>query len=130
MDIVSQLAFYSDYAYATRFPTYWFLTIINTLPPQEAQTKKVRYAKYITEDIERFSPSLILILASSPTIGDLNENETLNGYFSFSPEFQNAMLHYKKTDRLTVDRATFYKGTPYDFPYILVWDVYTRVSTK
>lgn len=127
MDIVSQIAFYSNHTYATRFPSFWFLS---NLEDNSSANKKERFATYIAEDIERFAPSLILVMAESPAIGALHESETIAGYFAFSPEFEKAMSSYEKTDRLTVDRAYFYKGTPYDFPYLITWDVYKKVPDQ
>ena len=125
MDIVSQLAFYSDYEYATRFPTFWFLADKNQI-----QSKKERFANYITEDIEHYAPSLMLILTSSPALDKIKGNKTIIEYFSYSSNFRRVMKKYQKIDNLTVDRSIFYKDTPYDFPYRLGWDVYKRVSSE
>lgn len=127
MDIVSQLALYSEHTYATRFPSFWFLSTFQNEPPNDTQK---RFADYVAKDIERFSPSLIFVMVESPAVGVLDENKTLAGYFTFSPEFEKVMSTYEKTDRLTVDRAYFYKGTPYDFPYLITWDIYTKVSEE
>lgn len=130
MDIVSQLAFYSHNQYATRFPSFWFLANINALPAENKQAATLRYARYVAEDINRFSPSLILVLSSSPALDQVKQDDTLMTFFPSSPEFESAISRYTKTDRLTMDRAAFYKDTPYDFPYMLTWDVYTKVSDE
>lgn len=130
MDIVSQLAFYSHNQYATRFPSFWFLANINALTAENKQAATLRYARYVAEDINRFSPSLILVLSSSPALDQVKQDDTLMTFFPESPEFESAISRYTKTDRLTMDRAAFYKDTPYDFPYMLTWDVYTKVSDE
>ncbi len=124
MDIVSQLAFYSDFIYATRFPTFWFLINID----DNDIKKRQRFANYIIEDINKYNPSLLLILSSSPELDKIKGNKTVIEYFAFSHDFKKTMKQYQKIDNLTVDRAIFYKDTPYDFPYILKWDVYKRVK--
>ncbi len=125
MDIVSQIAFYSNFEYATRFPTFWFLADKN----QQESTKE-RFANYVAEDIEQYNPSLILVLSSSPELDKIEGKKTLIEYFSFSDNFNRVIKKYKKIDNLTVDRSIFYKDTPYDFPYRIKWDVYKRVSEE
>ncbi len=110
MDIVSQIAFYSGHTYATRFPAFWFQPRIN-------QEGKIRFSKYIAEDIQRFRPSLIFIPKADKNPLD---------FYAVSEEFKMAFEPYKKVDELTVDRAFFYKDTKFDFSYKLTWDVYKK----
>lgn len=110
MDIVSQIAYYSGHVYATRFPAFWF-------QPQITPEAKIRFSKYIAEDIKTHNPSLIFVPKAE---------ENLLDFYSVSPEFSKTLDAYQKTDQLTLDRAFFYEDTKYDFPYILTWDVYTK----
>lgn len=110
MDIVSQIAFYSPHTYATRFPAFWF-------QPQINEEGKVRFSRYIAEDIIKHEPALLLIPKAEKNLLD---------FYSVSPEFNQAISAYQKSDQLTVNRAFFYKDTKYDFSYDLTWDVYTK----
>jgi len=46
------------------------------------------FANYITEDIELYAPSLMLILTSSPTLDKVKGDKTIIEYFSFSSNFK------------------------------------------
>lgn len=110
MDIVSQIAFYTNHTYATRFPAFWF-------QPQITENGKVRFSRYIAEDLNTFAPSLIFVPQAEQNFFD---------FYAVSDEFKQAIAPYHKTDELTVDRAFFYKDTKYYFLHILTWDVYTK----
>lgn len=126
MDIVSQIGFYSPHTYATRFPSFWFMTANAHLSDQEILNKTTQYGQYIAEDLDRYTPSLLLILAKTEDQGEFTNDMDVAQIFAVSDEFKSALSNYDKIDRLTVDRAYFYKDTPYDFPYELTWDVYKR----
>jgi len=130
MDIISQLGFYSQHTYATRFPSFWFMTSHARLSEEDATAKTIKFGNYIAEDIQRYQPSLLFILAKTEDQGEFNETENVMSIFEISDKFKDAVAPYKKIDRLTIDRAYFYKDTPYDFPYEMAWDVYKKDETE
>lgn len=130
MDIISQLGFYSKHTYATRFPSFWFMTAHARLSEEDATAKTIKYGEYIAEDIQKYQPSLLLILSKTQDQGEFNESENVMNIFEISDKFKQAVAPYKKIDRLTIDRAYFYKDTPYDFRYEMTWDIYKKDKTK
>ncbi len=131
MDIVSQLAFYSNHLYATRFPAFWFQPglegkvkpVFHANYSESIEDAKIRYANYIAEDITRISPALILIERPKHAT---EQSQTFTGFYAVSKKFQNVISQYKKFDSLTIDRAYFYKDTKYDHEHFLTWDVYKK----
>lgn len=131
MGIVNQVAFYSDNVYATRFPVYWALAgiisrgYIKDLSDDERHEIKERHVNYAVEDIERFSPSLILLYKhdeADPTDSAPYINTILD-----HPKIIKAMSSYKKIDNFSVDRAYFYKAGANSAPHKLNWDVYKKI---
>lgn len=141
MDIISQIAFYTGYPYATRFPSYWFIPGFNlqtSLPDKIKQSaayqEKIkeahkRYAEYVVQDLEHYNPSLLLILQNPPHTPKKDAFDYFD-VFSLSPRFQEITQEFEKTGEFKTDRAYFYKNTKYDYEYMLTWDVYKKKIPK
>lgn len=140
LEIVSQTAFYTGFPYATRFPAYWFIPGFNlqTSQPeniknsaayrQKIESAHKRYADYVAQDLERYTPSLLLIMQNPPH----TPKEVSFDYFSFfsiSPAFKKISENYEKTGTFSTDRAYYFRDTKYDFEYMLTWDVYKKKET-
>ena len=133
MDIMNQLAFYSDDLHASRFPSFWFQPAIDGLVPfseidgrETREDIKHRFTDYIAEDIKHMSPSLLFILHKGKNDNVDTAPDEFIEYFSISPKFRDILSEYKKIDRLIVDRSYFYQDTKYDYTHLLTWDVYKK----
>lgn len=124
MDIVSQIAFYSQDIYATRFPALWFIPGLRDSHDAAAKEKQKHFADMVGEDIARYKPAMILL----QRIADKGSIEFFD-YFSTSDIFREQAGKYQRYDVLSVERGqNFYKGTRYAFEHVITWDVYKRVG--
>lgn len=135
MDIVSQIAYYYPALYASRFPTFWFypmtemklgdpVAAAGVTPEEMADLQAIneKYFAYVTQDIEHFQPSVLILIQSEakPLKKNTPENKILDAFIG----------QYKKVNELEIDRALFYKNTKYDFPYTVKFDVYLHVDSQ
>lgn len=137
MEIVSQTAFYAGGTYATRFPGFWYIAMLEGTPfPGPAKERRniesgltrenrMRFAGYTAQDLERFAPNVMLIL-TSPAEGSDSPAFDYFDYFSQNPEFQKQAEKYEKIGIFKTDRAFYFRDTRYDYEHILTWDVYKR----
>ena len=51
-------------------------------------------------------------------------------YFSTNSDFINIMEKYKRSGEFSTDRQGYLKGTSFDNPLILQWDVYILKETN
>jgi hypothetical protein len=141
MEIISQIAFYTGYGYATRFPSYWFIPGFKSLTDlPEHVTESVayqerleeahkRYAGYVAEDLRRYDTSLLLIMQNPPHIPEEHAFDYFN-FFSLDADFRDITSGYTRTGTFSADRGYFLRNTKYDYEYILHWDVYKRRNTE
>lgn len=129
MDIVSQIAFYSQDVYATRFPALWFTPKLRNnsdINSTEIQKKQKQFADMVGEDLARYKPSMILLQRT-----ENQDSLKFFEYFSTSDIFRKEAEKYQRYDVLNVERGqNFYKGTRYAFEYVITWDVYKRVGKE
>ncbi len=138
MEIASQIGFYIKGKYATRFPGYWFIPIMEGTPfpdkgtatiSPEIQKERTRFAGYVAQDIKSFKPSLIMVL-TTPAQGSTKSAFDYFDYFSLNPEFQKEVKNYKSIEEFSTDRSYFFRDTRHDYRYILTWKVYKHEKEK
>ncbi len=130
MEIVSQTAFYINGTYTTRFPGYWFIPLLEkklkrvdiNIKEQAIEDKK-RFSRYAGEDLSEHKPNLVMVL-STPPEGTEDKPFDYFSYFSEDPKFKAASKKYKKTDEFKTDRGFYFQDTPYEYEYILTWNVF------
>lgn len=115
MDIISQIAFYSPHTYATRFPTFWFLS------NKKLQKINNHFIQMVATDINTHKPKVLFDLKA-----DNKNDKTLFEQLMKNGLFADAIAKYEKKDTLSINRKVFYAGTKYDFDDILEWDIYIR----
>ena len=133
MDIMQQIQFYSGIEFASRFPSFWFLYEIrqkledhkDTSTPEETKRYtelKYKYYNYVKEDFKHYTPSVLLLIEQDRD--PMFENQAA------SEIMHEIMENYVMVDKITLDRAIFYKRTMYGFHYDVTWDVYVRKNSK
>lgn len=140
MEIVSQTAFYLGGSYATRFPGYWYIALLEDTPfpgpanqretnePLRTAADRRRFADYTAQDLARFKPEIILVLTTPSEYSDRPAFDYFD-YFSQNPAFADETRKYEKTGAFETDRAFYFRDTRYDYAHILSWDVYKRTDT-
>lgn len=133
IEIMNPTVAYMGYTHATRFPTLWFIPKIlthtknNTDAEEKAfyQGLKDKYTQFVAEDMEYYKPSIMLIASelkiASPTPFDFFK------FFNENKKFRDIISeHYEKGEQLQFDQADYFKGTSFDYPAILTYDIYRR----
>jgi len=132
MEISSQIGFYVKGTYATRFPGYWFIPVMEgTAFPDKGNAnlspllhkQRQHFASYVSDDLSKFKPSLIMVL-TTPAQGSSKPAFDYFDYFSIEPKFKDLAENYHFVEQFSTDRGYFFRDTRHGYRYILTWDVY------
>ncbi len=132
IEVFLPTAAHSNMAWASRFPTLWFLPELTRQlkkgNPSKALPLKKKYTDYILEDFKNFKPSIVLI-ARNISFG-VENNFQLIEFLEESSAFKEYFhSNYAKAPLFSFDRADYFKGTSLRTSYIYEYDVYKRVSS-
>lgn len=126
IEITHQTALYGGYSWASRFPSFWFLTGLHnnpTLSPEIFAEKQQKYAALVTEDLAKYQPQIILLGEFK-----LAEEKFFDfvSFFSVSDSFRKEWSRYKRQDDFTMDQRVYFTGTNLAKPRPMTYQVYIR----
>jgi hypothetical protein len=119
IEVVHQTALYADAFHASRFASFWFLP---SLLLSHDDAMKTRFSGYLSEDLERYHPSVLFILKDVRIIG--NEPFDFVDYFSQDKRVADVFAAYEKTETIQVARDDYFRGTALKTNMIWTYDVY------
>lgn len=126
IEITHQTALYSGYPWASRFPSYWFLTGLYSNPEMPApliEEKKEKYAQMVAEDLSKYKPQVILLGEFK-----ISENEFFDfvSFFSLNSNFRKEWSHYELDGDFKMDQRVYFAGTNLAKPRPMTYQVYIR----
>ncbi len=125
METISQSAIYTGVNLASRFPALWWLPGLDKLPPAERERKFTQYAGYMTEDLRRYKPKILIIGTDLRVFG--TPDFDFMKFFGRYPPLREEMSHYRKTGQLKDNRRNYQRGTALDYDFFITYDIYERV---
>jgi hypothetical protein len=125
METISQAAIYTGTTNASRFPTLWWLPKLDKMTPSEREKKFVQYAGYITEDMQRYRPRIMMIGTGLHVFG--TDDFDFMTFFGRYPPLREELGRYRKTGQLKDNLRDYLRGTQYDFDFFIVYDIYERI---
>ncbi|HTK83726.1 MAG TPA: hypothetical protein VL625_01460 [Patescibacteria group bacterium] len=125
METISQSAIYTGVNLGSRFPALWWLPGLDKLPPAECEKKFAQYAGYMTEDLRRYKPKILIIGTGLRVFG--TPDFDFMKFFGRYPPFHEEMSHYRKTGQLKDNRRNYQRGTPLDYDFFITYDIYERI---
>lgn len=130
-----ETALYSNSFHASRFISLWFEPMLAcgyaghnpALTGSELDRLYTKYARMVTEDIERYNPS-VLILTKTPDIcpDDHELPFDFGEFFGNYEPFANEWRNYRFDQEIQFDRTLYFAGTSADKPHMMNFDVYRR----
>lgn len=132
VEIFNPTAALMGYTVGTRFSGMWFFSqlLINLeskdpLPLAQAKQDLEKTYKMVTEDLEHYEPSILLIAKDLKV--ETQDKFDFISFFSKHPPFKHIIKeHYEKTGILKFDRGLYFKGTSLKDEFILDFDIYKR----
>jgi hypothetical protein len=125
METISQAAIYTGTVNASRFPALWWLPRFEKLTPSERESKFTQYAGYITEDLQRYKPRIMMIGTNLRVIGPDDFN--FMTFFRRYPPLRKELSQYRKTGQLKDNLRDYLRGTQYDSDFFITYDIYKRI---
>jgi hypothetical protein len=137
-EIAQKIAYYANADYASRFPSYWFLSQLLLEQDRHAHGRPAgmtgaeiegyrhKFAKMTAEDLARWKPQLALI-GSFEVIGGRGPFDFV-GWFHADRDFAREWAHYKKTGVVAAPFDDYLPGALRERGSTLTFDVYRRVK--
>jgi hypothetical protein len=124
-----ETALYTNSLHASRFISLWFEPMLacGTAAPEDLDRLYAKYAAMVTEDLERYKPSILLITKAPDTCPDgstlpFDFGQFFGNYPAFAAEWQN----YRFDQQIEFDRALYFAGTSADKSHMMNFDIYRR----
>lgn len=126
IEITHQTALYGGYSWASRFPSFWFLTGLHnnpSLPAATFQEKQDKYAAMVAEDLKKYRPYIILL--GEFKLSDEKYFDFVS-FFSSSEDFRKEWAHYERQEDFSMDQRVYFTGTSLAKPRPITYQVYIR----
>ncbi len=111
LEIIHQLALYSERVHASRFPSFWFLPKLiepknDILDENEKEKLSRKYSFMAYEDLKKFAPS-ILIIGKYDLLKTGKDFDIIDFLSEHSPEYREEFSHYKYEKTITINLADY-----------------------
>ena len=111
LEVIHQLALYSERVHASRFPSFWFLPKLiepenDILDENEKERLSRKYSFMVYEDLKKFAPS-ILIIGKYDLLKTGKDFDIIDFLSKHSPEYREEFSHYKYEKTITINLADY-----------------------
>jgi hypothetical protein len=116
-NVIEPLSVYTGVKLATRFPSLWFMPVLMQRT-EEGLMKQFR--DDVTEDFERYKPSLVALYAHPDHRADFL------AFMGDDAKFRKEWAHYKKHGQVALNPREYFAGSSFATQPPVIYDVYER----
>lgn len=127
IEITHQTALYMKREWASRFPSFWFMSGIlsDNTTASELERYRQKYGDMVAEDLARYKPEVILI-----TEYEAFPDKIFRFVEFFMPveSFREEWVRYERTDDFVMDQGVYFTGTRLGKQQPRTYQVYRRIK--